>query len=223
MVTYSSATLVDGIVTISWDQNEQVPIIDRFLTGDTQIQLKILCRESSLNTSVTRELIKKKLYKLNEKVTDTNIIIRGRIGRVVGCLPMQSDPFISTTQEDKNTEKKLLQIYYDLMWKEMEQMTFTAKQSDCDYSGTHLVIEQYSDIKKPEISPQQAIKLRSQQANINKNKRNRRATNDISSPLANSVRLSTGTLLTWADGFYLIEIYRPEIIGSYSSELDIDV
>ncbi|CAF0827553.1 unnamed protein product [Rotaria sordida] len=223
MVTYSSATLVDGIVTISWDQNEQVPIIDRFLTSDTQIQLKILCRESSLNTSVTRELIKKKLYKLNEKVTDTNIIIRGRIGRVVGCLPMQSDPFISTTQEDKNTEKKLLQIYYDLMWKEMEQMTFTAKQSDCDYSGTHLVIEQYSDIKKPEISPQQAIKLRSQQVNINKNKRNRRATNDISSPLANSVRLSTGTLLTWADGFYLIEIYRPEIIGSYSSELDIDV
>ena len=39
----------------------------------------------------------------------------------------------------------------------MEQRTFVATQSDCDYSGTHLNIEEYSSIIKPEISPEKAI------------------------------------------------------------------
>ncbi|CAF4576773.1 unnamed protein product, partial [Rotaria sp. Silwood2] len=225
LVTYSTGTLVDGIVTISWSQNEQVPLIDRFLTNNTKIQLKILCREPSLNASVTQDQIKKKLYKLDKTVKDTNITIRGRIGRVVGCLPIQSDSFTSTTEDDKNAQKNLLQMYYNLIWKEMEQRTFTARQSDCDYSGTNLFIEEYSDIIIPEITPEQAILLRSQQTtkNKNKNKRNRRDNDDVSSHLVNSLRSSTGTLLTWADGYYLIEIYSPEKSGSDSSGLDVDV
>ena len=35
---------------------------------------------------------------------------------------------------------------------------------------------------------------------------------DNPSPLVGSVRLSTGKLLTWGDGYYLIEIYSPELI-----------
>ena len=67
-LNYSSATLVDGIVTLSWTSNEPSPIIDRFLTNNTQIQLKILCREPTLNATITREQIKKKLYKLDKTV-----------------------------------------------------------------------------------------------------------------------------------------------------------
>ncbi len=222
-VNYSSSTLVDGIVTMSWSPNEPPPIIDRFLTNNTQIQLKILCREPSLNSSVTRDQIKKKIYKLDKAVKDTTIKIRGRIGRVVGCLPLQSDTLISAAQEDKNSQKNIWQAYYEQIWKEMEQRTFSASQSDCDYSGTHLYIEEYSDIKKPEISPDQAMKLREKQIQINKNKNVRRATNDKSSPLTNGLRSSTGTILTWGDGYYLIEIYTPDIIGTNNPALDVDV
>ncbi|CAF0768134.1 unnamed protein product [Rotaria sp. Silwood1] len=222
LITYSSATLVDGIVTISWSQNEQIPLIDRFLTNNTQIQLKILCREPSLNASVTQEQIKRKLYKLDKTVKDTSITIRGRISRITGCLPIQSDAFIPTTQKDKNSQKNVLEIDYERLLKQMEQRTFIAKQSDCDYSGTHLFIEKYSDIIKLDTTPKKAIKLRSQQT-YNKNKRNSRAIDDKSSPLVKSLRASIGTLLTWADGYYLIEISPPEKTGQDSSGLDIDV
>jgi hypothetical protein len=221
-VTYSSATLVDGIVTMSWTPTEPTPIIDRFLTNNTQIQLKILCREPTSNASVTRDQIKKKLYKLDQTVKDTNIKIRGRIGRSVGCLPLQSDALINEKQGDKDPQK-IWQMYYDQIWKEMEQRTFSARQSDCDYSGIHLFIDTYSDIIKPEITPEAAMKLRQKQAQPNKNKKTRRAATDNSSPLVNGIRSSTGTLLTWGDGYYLIEIYAPEVIGSDNIPLDVDV
>lgn len=223
VVQYSLATLFDGIVTLSFSPSEQVPIIDRFLTDKTQIQLKILCRESSSNATVTRDQIKKKLYNLDKTVKDTTIRIRGRIGRVVGCLPLQSDTLISMKKDDKNLQKDFWQMYYEQIWKEMEQRTFVAKQSDCDYSGTHLLIDEYSEIKKPEVSINEAAKSRSQQAEINKNTKNRRATDEKSSPLINGLRLSSGKLLTWGDGYYLIEIYTPEITGSDNPTLDVDV
>jgi hypothetical protein len=220
-LNYSSATLVDGIVTMSWTPNEPSPIIDRFLFNNTQIQLKILCREPTLNATITREQIKKKLYKLDKTAKDTNIKIRGRIGRIIGCLPLQSDALISATQDEKNEQKNIWQIYYEQIWKEMEQRTFTAHQSDCDYSGIHLFIDDYSSIKKPVISPEQAIKLRQQQTN--KNTRTRRATDDKTSPLVNGIRSNTGTLLTWGDGYYLIEIYSPDVTKAENIDLDVDV
>ncbi|CAF1569779.1 unnamed protein product [Rotaria magnacalcarata] len=223
LVTYSAATLVDGIVTLSWSPNEQVPIVDRFLTSNTKIELKILCRELLSNASVTRDQIKKKLYKLDQTIKDTTIKVRGRIGRVVGCLPLQSDALISTTKDDKNLQKDFWQMYYEQIWKEMEQRTFTATQSDCDYSGTQLYIEEYSDIKKPEISPEQAINLRSQRTEMNKKQKIRRASKEQSSPLANGLRSNTGTLLTWGDGYYLVEIYAPEVTGSDNPTFDVDV
>ncbi len=223
-INYSTGTLVDGIITLSWSPTEPTPLIDRFLTNNSHIQLKILCREPTMNASTAREQIKKKLYKLDQKVKDTNIQIRGRIGRVIGCLPLQADLISSASQEDKNTQN-LLQTYYEQIWKEMEQRTFTASQTDCDYSGTHLNIDQYSNIIKPKILPADVAKLREQQVKSSKNNnRNRRAAGDNSSPLVNSVRLSIGTLLTWGEGLYLIEIYPPEITGSESkATLDVDV
>jgi len=223
-ISYSSATLVDGIVTLSWTPSEPAPIIDRFLTNNTKIQLKINCREPTMNASAVLELIKKKLYKLDKTVKDTNIKIRGRIGRIIGCLPLQSDISVSASQDDKNTQKNVWQVYYEQLWNEMEQRTFTASQTDCDYTGTHLYINEYSDIKKPVISQEEAIKLREKQAQTNKNKRNRRATEGDSSALANGIRSATGTLLTWGDGYYLIEIYAPDVSVSGSTPtLDVDV
>ncbi len=223
-ISYSSSALVDGIVTMSWSPNEPAPIIDRFLTNNTKIQLKVLCREPSMNASTTREQIKKKLYKLDKTAKDTTIKIRGRIGRVIGCLPLQSDISVSASQDDKNAQKNVWQMYYEQLWKEMEQKTFSALQTDCDYTGTHLYISDQSDIIKPEISQEKAMKLREQQAQTNKNKRNRRATEDDSSALANGIRSATGTLLTWGDGYYLIEIYAPDVsISGSTPTLDVDV
>ncbi|CAF1388468.1 unnamed protein product [Adineta ricciae] len=218
---YISTTLVDGIVTLSWSPSEPTPIIDRFLVNNTQIQLKILCRESTTNVSTTRDQIKKKVYKLDKTVKDTTIKIRGRIGYVVGCLPLQSDTLISATQEDKTSQKSIFQGYYDEIWKEMEQRTFVASQTDCDYSGTHLFIEQYSEVKPPEISQKEAIKLREKQMQTNNKEKVRRETQaQISS---NTTRLNTGTLLTWADGYYLIEIHAPDIFGGNGLALDVDI
>lgn len=222
-INYSSATLVDGIVTLSWSPSESPPIIDRFLTNNTQIQLKILCREPSTNASVVREQIKKKLYQLDKTVKDTNIKITGRIGRVIGCLPLQSDLLTSATHDDKNAQKMIGQMYYEQLWKEMEQRTFTASQSDCDYSGTHLYIDEYSPIKKPEITPEQAIKLREKQIQMNKNKKIRRAVGNDPSPLVSGLRSSIGTLLTWGDGLYLIEIDSPKILNPENNKIALDV
>jgi hypothetical protein len=222
-VKYSSATLVDGIITISWSPAKSTSAIDRFLTNNTRIQLKILCREPSINTSVTREQIKKHSYLLDKTVKDINIKIRGRIGRVIGCLPVQSD-ILLTPSQDKNSQKTILQRYYEQLWKGMEQRTFTASQSDCDYTGTHLNIEQYSNIQKPEISPAAAMKLREEQAQIHRNKKVRRASEDYSSPLVNSLHSSTGTLLTWGDGYYIIEIEAPDVSGPVNNPApDVDV
>ncbi|CAF2790540.1 unnamed protein product [Rotaria sp. Silwood2] len=164
-LNYSSASLVNGIVTISWSPSEPAPIIDRFLTNNIVIQLKILYRESTSNAN-------------------TNIEIRGRIGHVIGCLPLQSDVLLSATQEDKNAPRNSYQI---------------------------------------EVSPSKAIKLREKQTQINKNKKTRRATDEKLSPLVNGLRSSTGTLLTSGNGYYLIEIYPPKIIGSDSRALYVDV
>ncbi|UJR34963.1 hypothetical protein I4U23_027741 [Adineta vaga] len=217
-LSYSSTTLVDGIVTLSWTSTESNPIIERFLTNNTQIQLKILCRESTTNVSTTRDQIKNKAYKLDQTVKGATIKIRGRIGHAVGCLPLQADALLSSIQEDKTTQKTVVDAYYSEMWKEMEQRTFTALQTDCDYSGTHLFIEEYSDIKPPEITPEQAAKLREKQLQTNKKIRRDTAKTETKNGGSN-----TGTLLTWNDGYYLIEIYAPDISGANGISLDVDV
>ena len=168
----SSSSLVDGLVTLSWTSADRPQLLDRFLENNTRIQLKVLCREPASNTSVTREQIKKKLYKLEQLAKDTKIEISGRIGRVTGCLPLQSEGE---------------RISYEEVWEQMEYRTFQARQSTCDLSGTQLFIDRYS----PVIG----------------------AKNSRSSPLLNSLRstTSTGSLFTWAEGYYLIEINAPEI------------
>ncbi|CAF1093862.1 unnamed protein product [Rotaria sordida] len=94
-------------------------------------------------------------------------------------------------------------MYYEQIWKEMEEKTFITHQSDCDYTSIHLYIDKYSNIKQLEISPEQAIKLRQQVAQSNK-KQNKEKKLD--------------------DGYYLIEIYSTEISGSDSNTaLDVDI
>ena len=105
----------------------------------------------------------------------------------------------------------------------MEQRTFIASQSDCDYSGTHVYIEEYFDIQKPSISRKEAIKLRKKQFETNKNKNVRHEMDEKSSLLTNSLRSNTGTLLTWDDGYYLIEIYPPNIRTPNNNTLDVDI
>mgnify|MGYP001027600468 CR=1 FL=1 len=210
------STLVDGIVTLSWSATEPVPIVDRFLTNNSQIQLKLICREPTVNASVVQQQIKKKTYKLNKQITNTNIKIRGRIGRIVSCLPLQSDVLLATNnqQQDKSNEKNLWLEYYNRLWKEMEQRTFVASQTDCDYTGTHVNIDSYSPIERPEISHQQAIQLRENSKN---KKKGRRAIDD-------GISTNPGSLLTWGDGYYLIEIYAPEITNAENNpSLDVDV
>ncbi|CAF2705399.1 unnamed protein product [Rotaria sp. Silwood2] len=236
---YSSTTLVDGITTLSLSRSASIPVLDRFLTNDTQIQLKILCRESSANIKETQNQIKRILNKEYEK---KKVEIRGRIGRIVGCLPLQSDAFVATNQltsKDSRDAQSLLQTFYDDLWKQMEQRTFTMQQVNCENS-VELDVYEYSNIKVPDISPEKAVELREQflkqeheqmTTNQQNNIRHSDAAdqmiiklNDEQSPLASVLKKHTiNRLRTWADGYYLIEIAQPIFIDSNTPELDVDV
>lgn len=198
-INLSSSTLMDGIITMSWSATQSPPLIDRFLNNHSRIQLKILCREPTTNASVTREQIKTKKYQLDKTIKDTTIQITGRIGRIIGCLPLQADVL---SNGDKNTQNNILQSFYDQLWKRMEQRTFSASQIDCDYTGTHVNIDKYSDIQPPE------------------NTKNTKKVRGIAEE-------HVGTLMTWGDGYYIIEINQPVInIKAMSSpmvEVDVDL
>lgn len=212
----SSSTLVDGIVTLSWTPVE--PAIDRFLTSDTHIKLTILCREPTVNASVAREQIKQQKYKTDQEFPNAKIHIRGRIGRVVGCLPLQSDPFLSKSQKNdpnvKDTvaeQRETLLNYYTELWREMEVRTFAAHLDSCQHD-TELFIDEYSNTTGPKTSPKEAARLRQEQL---KKKNTRRAVEVKKSGL--------GQIRTWADGYYIIEIDLPELEGTDGKSLDVDV
>jgi hypothetical protein len=219
----SSATLVDGIATLSWTPSGSSPIVDRFLTDNTQIQLKILCREP--NTNGTEKT-------LNAENRKTKIQISGRIGHIVGCLPLQSDTFMTTNQLTSKENKEspsVLGSYYQDLWKQMEQRPFTMQTVTCDYQG-ELTVEEYKKLIPPEISPAQAAELRKNmiaQEQMNKNKKTRRAdekSDNKQTPLASALsKQSDKTLRTWADGYYLIELSPPSFMDPNAAYLDVDV
>jgi hypothetical protein len=217
-INYSLATLVDGIVTLSWTSSGSSPVVDRFLTTNTQIQLKILCAEPTPNINGTREQIKKILNKQHES---TKVQISGRIGRIVGCLPLQSDTFMTTNQltKDSKDARNVLQTFYDDLWKQMEQRSFTMQQVKCGDDG-YLQVNEYTNITGPEILPDKVLESRKT------NKKTRRAAIDDTkkSPLQTAITKQTNkNLQTWSDGYYLIEISRPDFQDVDAPELDIDV
>ena len=216
-VTNSVATLVNGIVTFSWSPTEQFQLIDRFLTNNTQIQFKILCHQTSLNDNVTRGPIKKK--KLNTTLKNVDIKVHGRIGRIIGCLPIQHGQLISKTQQDENSGENIFQMEYERLWARMDFKTFTATQLECSSSENYLSIENYSDIHKVKKAP----KLQDQQTNVNKKKQTRRATDETPSYLTAGLRARTGTLLTWDSGLYMIEIQKLHVTDSTDFPFDIDI
>ena len=220
-IQYSSATLVDGIVTLSWTASGSSPVVDRFLTSNTDIQLKLLCREP--NTNGTGKL-------LNKEYGKTRVQIRGRIGHVIGCLPLQSDTFMTTNQltaKDNKDSRPALQTFYEDLWRQMEQRKFVMDIINCDYQGD-LTVKEYSSLTPPEISPAEAAELKKkylEQEQANKNKKVRRATDENKkTPLAAAVaKQSDQKLRTWSDGYYLIELSVPEFPDANAPELDVDV
>jgi hypothetical protein len=216
-IKYSSSTLVDGIVTLSWSSTGSSPIVDRFLTSNTQIQLKIICREPTPNANVTREQTKKALNKQHE---NTKVQINGRIGRIVGCLPLQSDTFMSTNQltKDNKDSRNVLQTFYDDLWKQMEQRTFKMHEVKCEYDG-YLQVNQYNNITGPEISPEKVLELRKKYQ-----QKNRRDVDEKQTPLQSALsKQSDKNLRTWDDGYYLIEVFQPDFDDSTLLDLDVDV
>ncbi|CAF3927023.1 unnamed protein product [Adineta steineri] len=236
-INYSSTTLVDGIVTLSWSLTGSSPVIDRFLTSDTQIQLKLLCREPTTNTNQTEAEIRKSLSSIYDKI---KIKISGRIGRIVGCLPLQSDAFMTSNKmpsKDAKETRNMLQTFYEELWKEMEIRTFVMEAADCDFAG-QLDVNQYTNMTGPEISPEKAQELRKKMFeptddDIQQKKSNiirrRRAADDTKTEKKQSVlaaALSKKTdkkLRTWTDGYYFIEINEPEFVDEKTVELDVDV
>jgi hypothetical protein len=109
--------------------------------------LKIVCSDLSVDTGETWEKIERKFYKLDKTVKDTNVKIHGQVGRIIGCLPLRFDA-TSTREEDKNEQTYILQTYYQVLWKQMKQRTFTIYQSNCDYSGKYLYINESLDVNK---------------------------------------------------------------------------
>lgn len=247
LIHFNAATLLDGIVTLSWLPFERMQLIDRFLSNQTRIQLKLRCQELGYNGTVTKEQIRSKLSNLDKTVKDTTIKISGRIGRVKGCLPLQPNTLSTKSQmtpEETLSQHDTLTSYYEGLWRTMERRTFEAHQSDCDDSGTHFILDKLSDIIPPELSEKEMIaslekKTRANQSSKEKKKnfrrRRRRAattatgdsswTSDLgSSPLALGVRSSTGIIMTWGDGYYFIEINAPEIESNERNPLfDVDV
>lgn len=223
-VYVASGTLVDGIVTLSWSPNE--PALDRFLSANTQITLTTLCRESSINSSVIRQQIKENIYKTDKENPNAKIHITGRIGRIVSCLPLQSDPFLTNNQlkmnsKDHDEERAALASFYSRLWDEMEKRTFAAHLDSCEHD-TELLIDEYSDIIKPTISTAQSLKDREEEQKKRNKNRVRRA-EDNKTPLKTVAEKSGKKLITWEDGYYIIEIEKPEITGIEGKSLDVDV
>ncbi|CAF1058358.1 unnamed protein product [Rotaria sp. Silwood1] len=239
LIKYSSTTLVDSIVTLSWSSNESPTIVDRFLTYNTQLQLKLSCREPSININKTQgHQIEKNSNKEYEK---TKVEITGRIGRIVGCLPLQADTFMITNQltsKDNKDTQSLSQTFYEQLWKQMEIRQFKMKPGNCEYL-IELDIDEYKNITGPEITPEQAAESRKQllkqgREQINANQQNnfpprrrRRAANDettAKSPLALAMsKQLEKKFQTWADGYYVIEINRPNFIELNDREPNIDI
>ena len=158
-IKYTTATLVDGIVTLSWTRAGTSPVVDRFLSSDTQILLRLLCREQSTNTNQTQAQIRKSLNKNYDK---TKILINGRIGRIVGCLPLQSESFLTaskTSSKDGVDANSMFQRIYQDLWSEMEIRTFTMESAFCEYDG-ELSVDKYTPMTGPEISPEKAFERR---------------------------------------------------------------
>ncbi|CAF4748253.1 unnamed protein product, partial [Rotaria magnacalcarata] len=76
----------------------------------------------------------------------TKIKIKGRIGRVVGCLPLQSDTLMTTNQlssKDNKDSRNMLEAAYFNSWKQMEIREFIMQETNCDDSE-ELHIDQYT-------------------------------------------------------------------------------
>lgn len=217
LIKYSTSTLVDGIVTLSWTATGSSPAVDRFLTNKTLLKLQVLCREITISANATKEQIRKGLKSEHKK---TKISISGRIGRFVGCLPLQSDTFMTSNQlsgKDMKDVRPAMEIYYENLWREVESKTFSMKDVECGYDG-YLQVEDYSELNKPEISPEEVAEKRK------KSKKVRRAATEEKSPLQTAVSQQTNKqLLTWADGYYIVEISVPQLNGATLSDLDVDV
>jgi hypothetical protein len=216
-IQYSSATLVDGIVTLSWTASGSSPAVDRFLTNNTQVQLKIICNEPNTKSNVTQGQIKQILY---DQHKNTKVKISGRIGRIVGCLPLESNTFMTTnklTSKDNKDTQTMQDASYEGLWKQMEQRKFTMIDVKCDSNG-YLQVENYETMTGPEITPEKAEEIKKQ------TKKSRRANEETKSPLQAVVAKQTEkTLQTWNDGLYFIEIFPPYFDDSNAFELDIDV
>jgi hypothetical protein len=216
-IQHSSATLSDGIVILSWSATGSSPALDRFLTSDTQILLKIICNEPNTKPNGTEGLTKHVLY---DQHKDSRLQISGRIGRIVGCLPLESDTFMTTnklTSKDNKDTQTLRESFYEDLWKQMEQRKFRMVDVKCSYDG-YLQVESFENMTAPEISPEKAEELRKQ------NKKARRAAEENKSPLQSAIaKQSQNTLRTWTDGLYFIEISPPTINDVMTFELDIDV
>lgn len=218
-IEYSSATLVDGIVTLSWTASGSSPAVDRFLTNLTQIQLEILCNEPNSRPNATQGIPKQVLNKEHETA---KVQISGRIGRVVGCLPLQADTFMTTNQltsKDDNKEGvNKMQTYYDELWDRMEQRSFEMVQMTCNEKG-YLQVQMYSNTTAPRIIPSKAGETRKTRRSADEVK-----TEEKKTPLQAAVSSQTEKgLRTWADGYYIIEIFPPVMENNNGVELDIDV
>lgn len=218
-IDYSSGTLVDGIVTLSWTANGLSPAVDRFLTNSTQIQLQILCNEFNSQSNRTEGPIKQVLNKEHETI---KVQISGRIGRVVGCLPLQADSFMASNpmgSKDNKDESNRVQSLYDKLWDRMEIRRFDMVEVSCA-EKEYLQVQSYATMTEPEVKSGEA----------NKNKKTRRATDETNTdgkktPLQAAITTQTDKALrTWADGYYIIEISPPRVIPDTDRpELDIDV
>jgi hypothetical protein len=223
-VARRSSVLLDGIVTVSWLPAERTRIIERFLSNNTRIDLKVVCREPTNDVTFTQQQIKKKLDRLNKTPVDTNIRIRGRISRVLGCLPLPADASSVTVtrhRDDKRPVQDTWRTFDDDLAKRLEKKTFEAHQSDCDHTGSHLYIDQYSRLVPAEISSTRDKKQDSL-FNRDRQRRERRAANNDTQLV--DIRSSADSLFTWADGYYLIEIESPTVFTSMTtSPFDIDL
>lgn len=147
---YSSGTLVDGIVTLSWSSGEASSLVARFLDSGARIQLKIRCHDFAANQTLSAEQQKKK------EDFKGKIQVTGRIGRVLRCLPVEYDSVLPENQvksKDRKNAADLSQQTYDDLWNKMEQKSFQASADSCD-DLQELTIESYSDLNKAVVPPE---------------------------------------------------------------------
>ncbi|CAF0797716.1 unnamed protein product [Didymodactylos carnosus] len=228
LLPFCSCALTNGIVPVQW-HDQQRPILDRILYANTKINFRVICRTPTMNdTNAIIHGKKKPAKSIDQDYPDLNIEIRGRIGRVVSCLPLTPEfSLTSSGPSNADTDAQVEDKRYKNVWDKMQVKDFTIVQKGCDPDGRTVQLTQAANYTEPAILEQTSPPKEKKSETEKKSKeqpsnRRRRAANGTPLEVAVS-KIDVNTLVTWGDGFYIIDFDQPTLKSTGDRNPDIDL